>query len=76
MWFMFNSSVIYPLISLSASFPSTAVVQEVASSWLPFLQTFRSTQISFYKLFFFFNVVCLNNFFHNLGSYKKLSNFF
>lgn len=53
MWFMFNSLVIYPLISLSASFPSTAVAQEVASSWLPFfLQTFRSTQISFYKLFF------------------------
>lgn len=60
MWLMFNSSVIYPLISLSASFLNTAVVQEVASSWPPFQRIFMKVQISFCKLL---NAVCLNNFF-------------
>ena len=50
MWLMFNSSVIYPLISLSACFLHTAVVQEVASSWPPFQWIFMKVQISFCKL--------------------------
>lgn len=70
MWVMFNSSVIYPLISLSASFLNTAVAQEVESSWPPFLWIFMNAQISLCKLL----KCCIpKQLFHNLRAYKTLS---